>query len=136
MAASSSARVISIRSFGAVVPCPPVTKSLMTRAPRLISSRTPSRNDSAPSQSRTAPEACLSQYHGTPSLLWPVVDSSRDDGQNRGPGIRPSSMARRTPGSTWCEPPAPTTPVYPCSNAVARLRAAIRARYAGGYSSP
>ena len=99
MAAASSSRVISIRSLGDVVPCPPVTKSLITAAPRLISSRTPRRKASAPSQIRTAPGAGIPQCHGTASLLWPVVESSLEEGQRRGPETSPSSMARFTPGS-------------------------------------
>src|SRR5580700_6196148 len=101
----------------------------MTWAPRLISSRTPSRNDSAPSQSRTDPVEGSPQYHGDPSLLWPVVDSSLPLGMNRGPGITPSSIARRTPGSMSLAAPAPMTPVYPHRSAVVRFRAESSAWY-------
>ena len=83
----------------------------MTSAPRFTCSRTPSRNSSGPSQMRTAPLPGIPQYQGTTSLLWAVVLSSRPQGTTRGPGTRPRSIARFTPGSTSWPAPAPTTDV-------------------------
>ena len=78
MPAESSAGLISVRSLGATVPCPPVTNILMISAPCLISSRTARRNSSGPSERLMAPRAPTSQYQGKLlSPACPVVLTSR-----------------------------------------------------------
>ena len=100
----------------------------MTRAPRLISSRTPLRNSSAPSQIRMPPDAPSCQYQGALSLEWPVVLNSRPPGMKRGPSMTPSAMPFASDASTSHAAPADTAPVKPQRSAVRRLRAPISPR--------
>ena len=121
MPAESSARLISVRSLGATVPCPPVTNILMISAPCLISSRTARRNSSGPSERLMAPRAPTSQYQGKLlSPACPVVLTSRLPATRRGPGKSPSAMAAFMEASMANGAPALTAPVNPLRSSSSR----------------
>ena len=137
MPAANSALVISICSFGPIVPCPPVMNILMISAPSLISARTERRNSSGPSLGRMAPSAPISQCGGKlRSPACPVVLTSRLQGTSRGPGISPRSMATFIEASMAKGAPAETAPVNPLLTRRAKLLTARTACRAIGSSSP
>ena len=118
---SSGVKAVNVASIPGVR-TPPVAMTLITRAPALISSRTARRTSSGESTSRASPMLCPCP---------PVIVSARPAAITRGPGVRPSSIARPTSQTTASIPPRSRTVVTPACRCRSALRAALIAARAG-----